>query len=129
MGGLRGVVELHKPRSGKSPNVVEYLQSRKLDLVINDPETERSVDAEASSPANPSSPTNGVGHGRSSAAGGDSSITDGYLIRRTAIDFGVSLITNTKVAVLLALALERVKSFHIKAMEEYYATTSPLDTA
>ena len=36
--GEPGVTELHKPRSGKSPNALEYLSQRKIDLVINDPE-------------------------------------------------------------------------------------------
>ena len=90
-------------------------------------------------------------------AGDKELITDGYLIRRTAVDFGVSLITNVKVAALLALSLERVKTFHIKSMDvsgmivmgdeyheflllycyffpfcflqEYYQTTSVLDTS
>lgn len=100
--GVTGVTELHKPSSGASPSAVEYLQSRKLDLVINDPET--------------------ADH---------DNVTDGYLIRRTAIDFGVSLITNLKCAALLSLALERVKAFHIRAMTEYYdgdgmSATAPL---
>jgi hypothetical protein len=47
-----------------------------------------------------------------------------YLIRRTAVDFGVSLITNLKCAHLLTLALSRVKTFHIKSMEEYYSAAA-----
>lgn len=86
--------ELYKPRSGKSPNVTEYLSSRKLDLVINDPEN-----------------------------GDKETITDGYLIRRTAVDFGVSLLTNVKCAVLLSLALERCKTFHVRSMEEHVAAS------
>ena len=97
-------------------------QSRKLDLVINDPET---ADHEVS-PVQEGSPRDAAGGPE--AGGLDMSVTDGYLIRRTAIDFGVSLITNSKVAALLALSLERCKSFHIRAMEEYYSTTSVLDT-
>lgn len=114
MGGVTDITELHKPRSGRSPNVMEYLQGRKLDLVINDPETADHEVAPVASPqgATPQSPEDGGG-----AGGRDLSVTDGYLIRRTAIDFGVSLITNSKVASLLALSMERVKSFHIKAME------------
>lgn len=50
-------------------------------------------------------------------AGDKESTTDGYLIRRAAVDFGVSLITNLKCAVLLSLSLERVTKFHIKSME------------
>jgi carbamoyl-phosphate synthase large subunit len=91
-GEIDNITELHKPRSGKSPNVTEYLSSKKLDLVINDPEN-----------------------------GDKESLTDGFLIRRAAVDFGVSLITNVKCAILLSLALERVKTFNIRSMEEYYS--------
>ena len=112
MGGVTGITELHKPRSGRSPNVMDYLQGRKLDLVINDPET---ADHEVA-PTPPAGSSGGSAED-GGPGGRDLSVTDGYLIRRTAIDFGVSLITNSKVASLLALSLERVKSFHIKAME------------
>lgn len=94
-GGMRGVVELHKPSSGKQPSVTTYLQERRLDLVINDPEN-----------------------------GDKETATDGFAIRRTAIDYGVSLITNVKCAILLSLALERVKAFHIRSIQEYYAAGS-----
>ena len=76
------------PRVGTAASACHFLQERKIDLVINDPES-----------------------------GDKEIITDGYLIRRTAVDFGVSLITNTKVAALLSLALVRVKTFHIKSMD------------
>ena len=57
----------------------------------------------SSPPPSPESPDAGAGED-----------TDGFLIRRTAVDFGVSLVTNMKCAALLAMALERVKSFHIR---------------
>ena len=109
-GGMAGITVLTKPKvkEGGAPTaaaagaagtgaaaaasgsrqVLDWLTERKLDLVINDPES-----------------------------GDKEMITDGYLIRRTAIDFGVSLITNAKVAVLLSLALQRCKTFHIRSME------------
>lgn len=90
--GLSHLTLLHKPSSGLQPAVLDYLTSHKIDLVINDP---------------------GIGE--------KDGATDGFLIRRTAIDFGVSLLTNDKCAILLSLALERVKRFHIRSMEEYYA--------
>ena len=94
-GGMRGVVALAKPSSGAAPSALDYLKTKKLDLVINEPET-----------------------------GDKESVTDGFLIRRAAIDFGVSLITNAKCAVLLSLALEKLaqKSGHftIRSMEDYY---------
>ena len=98
-GGMRGVAPLAKPSSagGGAPSVLEYLKTRQLDLVINEPET-----------------------------GDKESITDGFQIRRTAVDFGVSLITNAKCAVLLSLALEKLAlrsgGFSIRSMEEFYAS-------
>jgi len=91
-GGMSGVSEVHKTSSGKSPTATSLIQSRQVDLVINDPET-----------------------------GDREMVTDGYLMRRTAVDFGVSLITNVKNAVLLSYALEKVKTYHIKPIEEYLA--------
>ena len=95
--GMRGVTELPKPSSGASPNAVDFLKEKKLDLVINEPET-----------------------------GDKESTTDGYLIRRAAVDFGVPLITNAKCAVMLSLALEKMGQrgsgfFSIRSMEEYYS--------
>ena len=91
-GRMTGIAEVFKPSSGREPTATSLIQARKVDLVINDPEN-----------------------------GDKETVTDGYLIRRTAIDFGVSLITNVKCAVLLSLALGRVKTFHIRSMEEYYS--------
>ena len=90
------VTELAKPRSGKSPSVTEFIASKQLDLVINEPET-----------------------------GDSEAVTDGYLIRRAAVDFGVSLITNAKVALLLALALEKhaTRPWTILTLEEIRANT------
>jgi hypothetical protein len=93
-GGMRGVVELAKPSSGASPNAVDFLREKKLDMVINEPET-----------------------------GDKESATDGYRIRRAAVDFGVPLITNAKCAVMLSLALEKLAHkggafFNIRSMEE-----------
>ena len=51
---------------------IEFIKAGKIDLVINVPEGSRK----------------------------DTVISDGYLLRRTTVDFGVSLITNVKVAKL-----------------------------
>jgi carbamoyl-phosphate synthase large subunit len=96
-GGMKGVVELAKPSSGAAPNAVDFLREKKLDLVINEPET-----------------------------GDKESTTDGYRIRRAAVDFGVPLITNSKCAVMLSIALEKLAQkggafFNIRSMEEYYS--------
>ena len=48
-------------------------------------------------------------------------ITAGYIMRRAAVDFGVSLITNVKCAVFLAEALERhLDKFQAKHIGEFY---------
>ena len=91
-GGMTGVTEVFKTSSGREPTATSLIQARQIDLVINDPEK-----------------------------GDKETVTDGYLIRRTAVDFGCSLITNVKCAVLLSLALERVKTFHVRSIEEYTA--------
>lgn len=48
-------------------------------------------------------------------------ITGGYLLRRCAVDFGVSLITNIKCAILLVEALRRGRTIRIKSIEEYHS--------
>ncbi len=69
---------LHKVSEPRSPNIREYLQKRRVDLVINIPT-------------------------HSSAA----TRTDGYYIRRLAIDHGIPLITNVQLCKRLVEALER----------------------
>lgn len=72
---------LHKVNEPRSPNIREYLEQRRLDLVINIP---------------------------THAAGEEQ--TAGYLIRRLAIDHGIPLITNVQLAkrVVEALLQENV---------------------
>jgi carbamoyl-phosphate synthase/aspartate carbamoyltransferase len=49
-------------------------------------------------------------------------ITSGYLIRRAAVDFGVSLVTNLKCAVWLADSMERgYDNFKAKSIAEFYS--------
>ena len=67
------------PLDGGSPNAVEYLKQGKVDLVINIPKHFQKEE-----------------------------LTNDYIIRRTAADFGVPLITNRQLAERLAEALERV---------------------
>jgi hypothetical protein len=88
------VTRLEKPSSDQSPNVNDYLKSGEIDLVIN------VRDSHAS----------------------DNSMTDGYLIRRKAVDFSVCLLTDVKLAVLLVHALHRRhtgKKPSIKAWDEF----------
>ncbi len=66
---------IYKISEGKKPNVLDYLENRKIKLVINTP-----------SPDNVS----------------DKVVSDGFLIRRRAVEFGIPIITNLKLADTLA---------------------------
>ena len=72
------VKSVHKPKSKQKPNALDALQNDQVSLVINL-----------------------VNNGNKTQK------TDGYFIRRTAVDFGISLLTNLKCAVLLAAALAK----------------------
>merc|ERR1711897_84456 len=78
--GIKNGVEqstmVYKPTVKREPNVLTLLQGGKLDLVINVPD---SMDSQA--------------------------LTDGFEIRRQAVDSGTSLITDIKTAVLTGMAL------------------------
>jgi len=84
---------LHKPMSKAQPNVEDYLADGKIDLVIN------VRDSHAS----------------------EASITDGYLIRRKAVDFSVCLLTDIKLAVMVVTAIGKGKTPQIKAWDEFGA--------
>jgi carbamoyl-phosphate synthase large subunit len=76
---------LRWPLDGGEPNAVDYIQQRKLDLVINIPKHFQKEE-----------------------------LTNDYIIRRTAVDFGVPLITNRQLAERLAEALERIPIGELK---------------
>ena len=85
---------LHKPSTAKTPNVNDYLSEGKIDLVIN----------VRDSRADPGSQT------------------DGYLIRRKAVDFSVCLLTDVKLATLVVSAIHKrhtSKAPPIKAWDEF----------
>ncbi len=86
-------VMLHKIQSKQSPNLLETLTSHKIDLVINIPKNYNRQE-----------------------------ITDGYLIRRKAIDLNIPLITNTQVAKIMSEALGKYKigDLKIKSWKEYF---------
>eukprot|EP00928_Gymnodinium_smaydae_P000483 TRINITY_DN10184_c0_g1_i4.p1 TRINITY_DN10184_c0_g1~~TRINITY_DN10184_c0_g1_i4.p1 ORF type:complete len:1610 (+),score=410.00 TRINITY_DN10184_c0_g1_i4:703-4830(+) len=96
--GLQSVVMVYKPLVKREPNVQTLLQAGKLDLVINVPD---SMDS----------------HG----------VTDGFELRRMAVDSGTSLITDIKLAVLTVQSLHRKwvresegrEFFSIKTWQEY----------
>mmetsp|Transcript_2240 Transcript_2240/g.4104 ORF Transcript_2240/g.4104 Transcript_2240/m.4104 type:complete len:1488 (-) Transcript_2240:376-4839(-) len=91
--GVKTVL-LYKPSEKKEPGIISYLQAGKLGLVINVPE------------------------GMS-----QEEITDGYRIRRTAVDLGLSLISNLKCAKLLVASLEWLsrnpKKYEVKCWQDY----------
>ncbi len=68
---------LHKISEPRSPNIKEYLENKRIDLVINIPKHSSSAEK-----------------------------TDGYFIRRIATDRGIPLITNVQLAKRIVEALE-----------------------
>jgi carbamoyl-phosphate synthase large subunit len=83
---------LNKVSSGKKPNILDYLASKKLDLVINTPKS--------------------FAH---------EEITDGFKIRRSAVDCNIPLINNLQVAVALTKAIEKYgnQDLKIKSWQEF----------
>ncbi len=86
------VETLEWPSSGKSPNAVDYIKSGKIDLVINIP---KNFQAEE--------------------------LTNDYIIRRTAVDYKIPLITNRQLAMRLAEALINCDPLKLdaKSWDEY----------
>ncbi len=87
------VKRLFWPLDEKSPNVVEYIKQGKIDMVINIPKNLQQDE-----------------------------LTNGYLIRRGAVDFKVMLITNRQIAMRVIEALSEKPSFPLchKSWDEYY---------
>ncbi|MBD3156622.1 carbamoyl phosphate synthase large subunit, partial [Candidatus Peregrinibacteria bacterium] len=83
---------LYKVSKKKKPNILNHLAAKKIDLVIDIPKNYTREE-----------------------------ITDGYTIRRTAIDMNVQLITNVQVAKLIVEALQNYKidDLAIKRWDEY----------
>jgi carbamoyl-phosphate synthase large subunit len=84
--------KLYKVSSKKSPNLMNYLIKKKLDFVIDIPKNYTRQE-----------------------------ITDGYKIRRHAIDMNIPLITNIQVAKTIVTAIEKydLETLEIKAWDEY----------
>jgi len=95
--GVNDISVLHKVREvGKNPNIVDYLQKGKIDLVINIP-----------------TPNN---------AGKYSDILkDEYTIRRLAIEFNIPVVTNLELASALMKMLEQRDSnkLTVRSLNEY----------
>jgi carbamoyl-phosphate synthase/aspartate carbamoyltransferase len=85
------VKSVAKPPAESNDSVVKLIKDRTIDLVINIPEGTKRSDE----------------------------ITSGYLMRRAAVDFGCSLITNMKCAVLFCDALFRNKALPCVSAQEY----------
>ena len=95
-----GVVSrrLFKASAGRNPNVIDAILKREVDLIINIP--------------------------RSNAA--SQVITDGYKVRRLAIDHNIPLITNLQIATLFLHCLAEPKKIAIKPWNAYIYGTSTL---
>ncbi len=83
---------LHWPLDKTQPNVIDYIKSRRIDLVINIPKNYQKKE-----------------------------LTNGYLIRRAAVDYNVMLITNRQIAMRFIEALVRTseEDLKIRSWEEY----------
>eukprot|EP00743_Colponemidia_sp_Colp-15_P006014 GILK01006463.1.p1 GENE.GILK01006463.1~~GILK01006463.1.p1 ORF type:complete len:1511 (+),score=315.38 GILK01006463.1:81-4535(+) len=96
------VTMVHKPSVQESPNIRDLLSTRQIDLVINVPESLETHE-----------------------------LTEGYHIRRTAVDYSVSLLTDIKSAILLTESLMRIKRraalgkkwFEVKSWDEYVSSS------
>ncbi len=86
------VEQLHWPLAKKTPNVVDYITSNKIDLVINIPKNFQ-----------------------------EEELTNDYIIRRKAVDFDVPLFTNLKLAIRFVDSISRksVKDLQIKSWKSY----------
>merc|ERR1712032_35633 len=97
-GGIESCISVYKPLVKREPNILSLLRGGKIDLVINVPD---SMDSHAS--------------------------TDGFELRRAAVDSNTSLITDIKTAILTCMALHRKWSrekagkpfWSLKSWQEY----------
>ncbi len=83
---------LNWPLDKKEPNVETYIREGKIDLIINIPKNYQ-----------------------------EDELTNGYLIRRAAVDYNCMLITNRQIAMRLVEALSRTKNddLLVKSWDEY----------
>ncbi len=91
MSGIEATV-LHWPNENKSPNVVDYIKQGKIDLVINIPKNLTK-----------------------------SELSNGYKIRRAAVDYNVPLITNSRLAsaFLIGICKTNIDDIEIKSWDQY----------
>jgi carbamoyl-phosphate synthase large subunit len=95
--GVNNISVLHKVREkGKKPNIVDYLQEGKIDLVINIPMPNHLVTF-------------------------SEILEDEYTIRRLAVEFNIPVVTNLQLASALTKMLEQREGnkFDIRSLNEY----------
>jgi carbamoyl-phosphate synthase large subunit len=95
--GLGNVSVLSKIKeSGANPNILDYLQNQKIDLVINVPMANKQRNY-------------------------SDVLTDGYIIRRQAVEFNVPVITNLELASALVQVLKQKdhNGSSIRSLNEY----------
>jgi len=95
--GINSVSVLHKVKEASvNPNILDYLQDQKIDLVINVP----------------------MGNKQKSYS---DVLTDGYIIRRQAVEFNVPVITNLELAAALVKVLKQKNhnGTSIRSLNEY----------
>ncbi len=91
MNGIESTV-LHWPDEDKKPNTLDYLRNKLIDLVINIPKDLTSTE-----------------------------LSNDYLIRRSAVDYNIPLITNARLAsaFLIAICNLKIEDIAIKSWDEY----------
>ena len=94
--GVTSVQTIYKVNEDANPNISDYLQDRKIDLVINVP-----------MPNKRTSYTD--------------VLTDGYIIRRQAVEFNVPVIVNLELASALVRVLKQHNGTTIRSLNEYMA--------
>lgn len=95
--GIDQVAILHKVKETRlSPNILDYLQEQKIDLVINVPLTDKQQNY-------------------------PELLADGYVIRRQAVEFNVPTVTNLELASALVEVLQQrdKNSESIRSLNEY----------
>jgi carbamoyl-phosphate synthase large subunit len=93
--GVKSVQTLYKVKEANAnPNILDFLYERKIDLVINVPMPNK----------------------RSSYA---DVLTDGYIIRRQAVEFNVPVIVNLELASMLVKVLQQGNGTTIRSLNEY----------
>ena len=92
MNGIPSTV-LYWPDENKKPNTLDYLKNRMIDLVVNIPKDLSK-----------------------------SELSNDYMIRRSAIDYNIPLITNARLAsaFLIAVCKHSLEDITIKSWDEYY---------